>query len=134
MKAPELLPYLNDAAELAEHETARLAAVVGGGECGTAPSLLVASAALKTAGSRYAFAQGNLITGSRLADAARADLLAAHELAAREAKARPRDPATAAPWLFAGPGEASPAGADDGLRQEPAAADDASPDPEESPP
>lgn len=89
VSAPDLLPYLNDAAELAQHESARLARVVGGGECGTAPSVIVASAALQIAGSRYAFAKGDVVTGSRLADAARANLLAAHELCAREAQARP---------------------------------------------
>src|SRR5690606_31655701 len=87
VSAADLLPYLADAEELAEHECARLARVVGGGECGTAPSLLVQTAALQVAGSRYSFAQGDLVTGSRLGDAARANLLSAHDLAAKEATA-----------------------------------------------
>lgn len=100
VSVPELLPYLNDAAELAEHECARLGQVVGGGTCGTAPSVIVASAALQIAGSRYAFAKGDVLTGSRLADAARANLLSAHELAAREAEARRNsESGGAAPWL-----------------------------------
>ncbi len=90
--APDLLPYLADAAEFAEHECTRLAQVVGGGVCGTAPSVLVQTAALQVAGSRYAFAKGDLVTGSRLGDAARANLLSAHDLCAKEAAARPRDP------------------------------------------
>jgi hypothetical protein len=88
VSALNLLPYLGDAEALSEHECARLARVVGGGQCGTAPAVIVASAALQIAGSRYAFARGELITGSRLADAARANLLSAHELAAREAQIR----------------------------------------------
>jgi hypothetical protein len=88
VSVPQFLPYLEDAGELAEHEGARLGRVVGGGECGTAPTVIVANAALQIAGSRYAFARGDLATGSRLADAARQNLLAAHELCAREATAR----------------------------------------------
>lgn len=90
VKAPELLPYLNDAAELAEHECARLARIVGGGECGTGPALIVSSAALQIAGSRFAFARGDVVTGSRLGDAARANLMSAHDLCALEAEARAR--------------------------------------------
>jgi hypothetical protein len=96
VKAPELLPYLNDAAELAEHECARLAVIVGGGTCGTGPALIVASAALQTAGSRFAFARGDIIAGSRLADAARANLMSAHDLCALEAVARAKANPTSA--------------------------------------
>lgn len=111
--ASDFAPYLDDAAELAAHEQDRLAQTVGGGVCGTGPAIIVASAALQIAGSRFAFAQGDLITGSRLADAARANLISAQDLCAREAKARPRPPA---PWLLA-----DPQSADDD-------ADDAEPD------
>lgn len=99
VSAPDLLPYLNDAAELAEHECARLARVVGGGECGTGPSLIVSNAALEVAGSRYAFARGDIVTGARLADAARQNLLAAFELCAREAKARQDAAPGLPPWF-----------------------------------
>lgn len=97
--AEDFAPYIPDAVELAEHECARLARVVGGGECGNGPTLLVQSAALQTAGSRYAFARGDLITGSRLADAARANLLSAHDLCAKEARARPPRKSDVPSWL-----------------------------------
>ena len=99
VSAADFLPYLDDADELAEHECARLARVVGGGECGTAPSLIVASAALQTAGSRFAFAKGDLMTGSRLADAARANFMSAEDMCAREATARADRPDETPPWF-----------------------------------
>jgi hypothetical protein len=86
----ELLPYLADAQEFSDHETERLATTVGGGVCGAAPASLVQSAALQLAGSRAAFAKGDVVAGSRLANDSRQNLLAAHELCAREAKARPQ--------------------------------------------
>jgi hypothetical protein len=84
--AEELAPYLGDAHALVEHEVARLAATVGGGTCGAGPASIVGSAALQLAGSRCAFARGDVATGSRLANDSRQNLLAAHELCAREAK------------------------------------------------
>jgi len=92
LSAELLLPYLDDAAEFAERECCRLAREVGGGQIGAGPSSIVGSAALQLAASRAAFASGELIYGSRLADASRANLLSAHELCAREAKARPSGP------------------------------------------
>jgi hypothetical protein len=93
------LPYLNDAEEFAVAECKRLAHLVGGDEgCGMGPSSMVQSAALQLAGSRFAFAAGDLITGSRLADASRANLMSARDECAREAQARPRPSAT--PWLI----------------------------------
>lgn len=95
----ELLPYLDDAETFAEAECARLAALVGGGECGFGPSSMVQSAALQLAGSRCAFARGDLITGSRLADASRANLMSARDECAREATARVDSDATPPPWF-----------------------------------
>lgn len=100
VSAEELLPYLDDAEAFAEAECARLAALVGGGECSFGPSSMVQSAALQLAGSRCAFARGDLITGSRLADASRANLMSARDECAREALAAPRQGADA-PWLLA---------------------------------
>lgn len=91
LSAELLRPYLTDAADFAERECCRLAREVGGGSIGAGPSSIVGSAALQLAGSRAAFASGDLIAGSRLADASRANLLSAHELCAKEAKARPRE-------------------------------------------
>lgn len=83
-----LRPFLEDAEQFAKYETERLARTVGGGVCEGAPASFVQSAALETAGSRAAFAKGDMVLGSRLAAAARQNLLAAHELCAREAQAR----------------------------------------------
>lgn len=88
--AEALLPYLADAQEFAKAEIARLAEVCGGGECGIGPCSMVQSAALQLAGSRFSFAQGELITGSRLADASRANLMSARDECARAALARPK--------------------------------------------
>lgn len=85
-----LAPYLADAEAFAMSEIRRLAAEVGGGECGPMPSSMVQSAALELAGSRAAFAAGDVLTGSKLAAASRQNLLAAFELASRLAKARPQ--------------------------------------------
>ena len=85
----DFLPYLDDADEFATAECARLAQLVGGGECGMGPASMVQSAALQLAGSRFAFAGGDLIAGSRLADASRANLMSARDECAREAEAVP---------------------------------------------
>jgi hypothetical protein len=88
-KPPKALaPFLDDAEQFAKYETARLAKTVGGGVCEGAPASFVQSAALQLAGSRAAFAAGDMALGSRLADASRQNLLAAFELCAREAVAR----------------------------------------------
>lgn len=91
-------PYKAAASSFRRAQCSRIAAEVGGGVCGPAPSSMVASAALQLAWSRYlsdrAAVEGDatLVTqASRLADASRQNLLAAHELAAREAAARPRE-------------------------------------------
>jgi hypothetical protein len=84
----QLAPYLVDAEEFAQAECGRLAQLVGGGVCGMGPSSMVQSAALQLAGSRYAFAVGQLVTGSRLADASRANLMSARDECAREATPR----------------------------------------------
>ncbi len=90
VSAEDLLPYLPDAEEFALAECQRLAQIVGGGECGMGPASMVQSAALQLAGSRFAFAHGDLITGSRLADASRANLMSARDECAREAQSRPQ--------------------------------------------
>jgi hypothetical protein len=87
----EFLIYLDDANEFAEHERARIAAEVGGGQCGAGPSTMVQSAALALAGSRFLYASGDpgqLALAAKLANESRQHLLAAHTLAALEAKAR----------------------------------------------
>lgn len=99
VSAEDLLPYLADAQEFARAEIARLAEICGGGECGIAPASMVQSAALQLAGSRYAFAQGELITGSRLADASRANLMSARDECAREARARPMKAPDFSPFI-----------------------------------
>lgn len=95
----DFAPYKASAVSFRRAQCATLAATVGGGQCGPAPSSFVASAALQLAWSRY-FSDRAAVTGdaelaltaSRLADASRQNLLAAHELAAKEAQARPRAP------------------------------------------
>jgi hypothetical protein len=86
-----LAPYLADAEAFALSEIRRLAAEVGGGECGPMPSSMVQSAALELAGSRAAFAAGDVLTGSRLAAASRQNLLAAFELCAKAVPKKPKD-------------------------------------------
>jgi hypothetical protein len=100
-------PYKSAAVAFRRAQTAMLAATVGGGQCGPAPSSLVATSALQLGWSRYlsdlAAETGDVnmvMQASRLADASRQNLLAAHELCAREAEARARmQPANALPWL-----------------------------------
>lgn len=88
-------PYKASAVSFRRAQCAALAAAVGGGYCGPAPSSFVASAALQLAWSRYladlAAETGNgelAIQSSKLANDSRQNLLAAHELCAREAVAR----------------------------------------------
>lgn len=114
--------YLPDAEEFARAECARLARDVGGGVIGFGPSSMVQSAALQLAGSRFSFDRGDLVTGSRLADASRANLMSARDECAREAVSRPKsrdafawlpsaDSAGASPSAFqtSGDGEGSAA-------------------------
>ena len=90
-EAPEFLaPYLAEAEAFAMHEIARLARERGGGLCDAGPSSIIQSAALQLAGSRAAFAAGDTMLGSRLADASRANLLSAEDLCARQAQGRPK--------------------------------------------
>jgi hypothetical protein len=96
--AAEFATYIPEAQEFAEAECARLAQLVGGGVCGFGPSSMVQSAALQLAASRCAFDRGELLLGSRLADASRANLMSARDECAREALARPKSPADY-PWL-----------------------------------
>lgn len=94
-------PYRGVAEAFRRAQISRLAGVVGGGECGPAPSSIIASAAWQLAASRYAYeVLGDVQLGSRLANDSRQNLLAAHELCAREAKAKAEND-TPAPWLEA---------------------------------
>lgn len=95
-------PYKASAVSFRRAQCAALAASVGGGHCGPAPSSFVASAALQLAWSRYladlAAETGSpelALQASKLANDSRQNLLGAHELCAREAAARPRDPTAA---------------------------------------
>jgi hypothetical protein len=90
---PEALrPYLIDADEYAAAEVARLARECGGGTCPPNAAALVQQGALAMAGSRAAYASGDLVTGARLGAEVRSCLLGARELCVREAQSRPRDP------------------------------------------
>lgn len=90
-----LAPYRRDAADWRDAHLARLAATVGGGECGPAIQAIVSTAALQHAASRWLFDRSVLEQSaelarqaSRLGDASRQNLLAAHELCAKEAAAK----------------------------------------------
>ncbi len=88
---PTFAPYKGAAETFRRAQVTRLASTVGGGECGPAPSSIVASAALQLAASRWAFDRSMHELGSKLANDSRQNLLAAHELCAKEAQARPRE-------------------------------------------
>jgi hypothetical protein len=97
---PKWRGYLGQAENFRRQQIKQIASTVGAGQCGAAPSALVANAALALAGSRFAYAQGDLALGSRLAGEVRQNLLGAFELASREAtakKTRPRWRPTASP-------------------------------------
>lgn len=83
-----LRPYLDDADEFATHEVDRLARDCGGGVCPPNASALVQQAALAMAGSRAAYATGDVTTGARLGAEVRSCLLGARELCVREAQSR----------------------------------------------
>lgn len=100
-------PYKRSAAAFRRFHVARLAASVGGGQCGPAPASIVATSAWQLASSRYLFdliASGELgpdalKLASQLGNDSRQNLLAAHELCAREAKARPASADEVPAWL-----------------------------------
>lgn len=91
----EFTPYKKAAVSFRRAQCAALATNVGGGECGVAPSSIIASAALALAWSRY-FSDLAAKTGDpefaikalKFGDASRQALLTAHELCAKEAQAR----------------------------------------------
>lgn len=92
--ATDFGPYRRAADNFAKAQRSYLARTVGGGECGPAPSSMVASAALQLAASRYlsdrAAADGDpslFVQASKLANDSRQNLAAAHEYCARTAKA-----------------------------------------------
>jgi|HubBroStandDraft_2_1064218.scaffolds.fasta_scaffold137819_2 hypothetical protein len=94
-------PYRTAAEEFVRAHLASLATQAGG-DVGTGPSTMVASAGLQLAASRWAFDQAALAgdpalmkLGSQLANDSRQNLLASYELATREAQARPRTPGDA---------------------------------------
>ena len=78
-----------------------LGAALGGGVLGEGPRSFIDSAALQLAASRWKFAEGDVLTASRLADASRANLMSARDECARDAALRPKDSA-ATPWLVEG--------------------------------
>jgi hypothetical protein len=99
-------PYRSAAENFARLQTRLLAETVGGGICEPDASSIVQSAALQLAASRWAFeVRGDVLLGSRLADASRANLMSARELCAKAAATRPRAPERAAPWLSTRPEE-----------------------------
>lgn len=89
-------PFLREGEDFAKFHMGCLAKQAGG-ECGPAPSTMVASAGLQLAASRWAFDKGAkesdpamIKLGSQLANDSRQNLLAAYELATREAAAKPK--------------------------------------------
>jgi hypothetical protein len=91
-------PYRTAAEEFVKAHLSSLATQAGG-EVGTGPSTMVASAGLQLAASRWAFDRAAELgdpalmkLGSALANDSRQNLLAAYELATREAQAKPRRP------------------------------------------
>ena len=93
--------YIADALDFAGAEALRLEREFGGGVLGEGPRSFIDSAALQLAASRWKFAEGDVLTASRLADASRANLMSARDECARDAALRPKDSA-ATPWLVEG--------------------------------
>jgi hypothetical protein len=85
---PEWRKLLGQAEAFRSAQVKQLRETVGGGMCGPAPAALVANAALALAGSRLAYARGNVGLGAKLGAEVRQHLLGALELAAREAAVR----------------------------------------------
>jgi len=95
---PEWLrPYAEDAEQFCKAEVERLARECGGGTCPQNAAILVQQAALAMAGSRAAYASGDVTGGAKLGVEVRQNLLGARELTVLEAKARPQSPASR--WL-----------------------------------
>ena len=89
-------PYRRRAASFRRAHVTELASLAGG-ECGTGPSSMVATASLQLAASRYLYDLGTkgaepdmgmLKEARQQADSSRQNLLAAYELAIREGKSR----------------------------------------------
>jgi hypothetical protein len=83
--------YLQEADDLYESERARIAAEVGGGQCGPGPATMLASGCLALAGSRYLYSTcdaSQLALAAKLATESRQHFLAAHTWAALQAEAR----------------------------------------------
>lgn len=125
VSAAEFVPYIEDAEEFAQAEIARLARLVGGGECGFGPSSMIQTAALQLAGSKYSFAKGDLTTGSRLGNESRANLMCARDECAREAASRPKVPGQL-PWMA--PAGAACAASDESDDDEPASEAESTPE------
>jgi hypothetical protein len=95
---PEWLrPYADDADQFCKAEVDRLARECGGGTCPQNAAILVQQAALAMAGSRAAYASGDVAGGAKLGVEVRQNLLAAREITVLEAKARPQS--LASRWL-----------------------------------
>jgi hypothetical protein len=92
---PAFGPYKRAADAFRVAHCNELAASVGGGQCGSGPSSIVASAALALAASRFIYdtAKGDpdkLKMASQLGAESRTALITAHALAAKEAQGRPK--------------------------------------------
>jgi hypothetical protein len=95
--SPTFSKYKQLAASFRRAHCRELAQNVGGGVCGTGPSLLVAQASRAAAWSAYyndiAMSGGGdatvVLQSLRMGETARQHLLAAHEMCAKEAKSRP---------------------------------------------
>jgi len=105
-------PYRAAAEEFVRAHLASLAAQAGG-DVGTGPSTMVASAGLQLAASRWAFDQAAIAgdpalmkLGSQLANDSRQNLLASYELAVREAESRRKAPGAVRPgWRVVADGK-----------------------------
>jgi len=78
-----LAGYLAKAEEFADAECARLARLVGGGECGVGPRSIVQSAAIQLAASRCALERGDHLIASKLAESSSKSLMVARDELAR---------------------------------------------------
>lgn len=103
----ELAPFLDAGGEFVAAEARRLAQEVGGGVCPPNACVLLQQAALAMAGSRKAYADGDLVLGAKLGVEVRQNLLAAYELTAKEARGRKQqsNPSAELANLLEAPGE-----------------------------
>jgi|SRR5688572_10033219 hypothetical protein len=85
---PDLAPYVHMAASLFESECKRLARMMPDRRIGTAPHILLQSAALAIAHSRLAYSEGRADAGARFARDSRENMSAAWDTAMKESKAR----------------------------------------------